>query len=304
MIVRSASGERAVALFPRDGGPTINPTTGVLGSNSDTWILTPSSFHAIAGLAVLPSLSEWGVSGPVTIERSDPRVYAGYPIPARFGPGVGTCLDGATSRTSTYTVHSPLNLHLTDAAGKRTGVLPSGQPVAEGDGGIVFRNGESVTVITGPGRFAASMIGTGKGAVTIESDTPAGTQSLRFNARKGKKATAVIADSSPIPGIRYDRKRVRPAAGVGLKLVGLPKRWVQYISQPAGDVLVTDLDGNPVPAARVSVRAVTGEEVVIATDDTGVLQGAFPGMRAGRRTITVRGDGFAPTRITILVRRR
>ena len=180
MAVRAGS-SLGLAIFPRNLGPTVDPITGAVGASDKTYVLSPSDFRAFAGMGPLPLIGDWAAGQPVTIDRSDSRTYAGGPIPVRYG-GVGSCLDGATGSTSLYTVHSPVNLQLTDSAGKALGVNAAGKAVAAGKDGIVYKVGDAVSIIAPADAYKASIVATGKGPVTIESDTPRGTTSVRFEA--------------------------------------------------------------------------------------------------------------------------
>lgn len=304
MPVRSG-GARGLAIFPRNLGPTVDPVTGIVGPSDKTYVLVGADFRRLLGMGPLPLIGDWAGGSPVTIDRVDPRTYAGWPIPARFGPGAGTCLDGATGGTSLHTVHSPVNLQLTDASGKALGIAANGKPVATTKDGVVYRNGEAVAIITGPGAYRATLVGTGNGPVTIESDTPRGTTAVQFTAKKRKKATVAIANGAPIGRLRYNAKTVKPFAGAPLKIVGLPRSYRRLLGSTPIDpakAAVTDLNGTPVKEAWIEVKAASGETITLAADRTGHLHGYWPSLKKGTRTFVVRAPGYTTTRVKVRVR--
>lgn len=300
LMIVQAGGSRAVAFFPRDQGPTVTSAGGVVGGAS-AYVLDPGAFVNILGLTTMPTLSEWAAGQAVTISRPDARTYAGYPIPARAGHAFGSCLDSATGGTSTYSVHSPVNLLLRDAAGKQLGIAADGTAKAEFEG-IVYRNGESVTIVVPSGAYKASLVGTGSGSVTIASDTPAGTSALRFSSKKGAKTTTSIAGGAGLGKITFAGSKISPIRGIPLAIKGLPKTWRAYEPTEIVGGAVVDPNGTPLIGASVTVPA-GGELFRLTTDTTGGLSGFWPVLTKGRHVLTVSAPGFATTKVPITVKR-
>lgn len=301
MIVQ-AGGNRGVAFFPRNGGPKVG-AGGVLGASSSTFVLDPGAFINLLGLTSLPSLTEWSGGAPVSISKPDPRTYDGWPIPARSGGSFGDCMDSAAGGTSTYTVHSPVNLLLTDAAGKQLGTAADGSQKAEFSG-IVQRNGDAVTIIAPPGAYKASLVGTGSGPVTIESHTPSGSSALRFSSKKGAKASIKVADGRGLGPFKFAGVRIKPIAGVPLAITGMPRTWRDGLAIEIKDAAIVDASGLPVPGATITTPGFGDELFRLTADGGGTLSGFWPTLRKGRHTLTVSAPGYTTSKVVVVVKRR
>ncbi len=191
---------------------------------------------------------------------------------------------------------------LTDSAGKRIGTTASGKTVAE-LGGVVFKNGDAVTIVTPPGAYKASLVGTGSGAVTIESDTPSGTSALRFRSKKRAKATATIRNGAGLGKIRFAGKTVKPVRGTPLAITRIPRTWREHVARPVTANMVVGPSGAPVIGASVTVRAGKGPLYRLSTDATGTLYGFWPALKRGRHTLRISAPGFATTKVRITVKK-
>jgi Carboxypeptidase regulatory-like domain len=297
-----AGGHEAVAFFPRNGGPKVG-ADGYLGPSSQTFVLDPSAFINLTGLTSLPSLAEWAGSSAASISKPDLRTYDGWPIPARSGGSFGDCMDTAAGGTSTFTVHSPVNLLLTDAAGKQLGIGADGKPKAEFSG-VVQRNGDAVTIIAPPGAYTASLVGTGKGSATIESHTPSGNSVLRFSSKKGAKASIKVADGRGLGPVKFAGAKIKPISGLPLAITGLPKTWRDGLAIEIKDAMVVDPSGLPVSGATITTPGFGDELFRLTADGGGTLSGFWPTLRKGKHTLTISAPGYTTTKLVVVVKRR
>ena len=295
----TSGGSHALALFPFGQRPTVDKQ-GHVSPSTGAYVFDPSWTRNWIGFTTPPTMTEWANGSPIAVDRSDVRTWAGYPIPVQSG--VGGCLGGATTGSSVLTVHSPVRLLFSDAAGKKLGVDSSGQVMAQAPG-AVYRSGEAVSYVIPKGTYRVAVIGTGNGPVTIESHTPSGTRTLHFRARKGARATVTLAAGKALAKLRFAGVTSTAVNGTPLTLKGLPKHLVAGHTADVVAVDVLDLNGHPVPYAQLQLRDDQNTLYKLNAGLDGHVTGFWPAQKKGTARIVVIAPGFARTTLALRVTR-
>ncbi len=220
--------------------------------------------------------------------------YPPYGADAQVGQGFKNCITGPAA--TTITIHSPLSLLVSGPGGTVAGIAKSGVPVDTIPGAIVRYKGRRVVSVRLPvGSYRAALTGTGKGPATVVVSTgnASGVYSLRV--RDGQTGAFKIAGRST-GTLRFGGHTSRPAAGLTLRISGLPRR-LRHGRPGTLTLRVRD------PFGQAAVGAIVHgpHHATAIVDRRGNAKLPYGRLGRGRITISVTGTGLKTARVTLRI---
>lgn len=238
--------------------------------------------------------------GPVVpagqVVTSSDTAFLGYPYPSTGATGgCGPVLDGVS-----VAVHSPVTLLVTNAQGKSIGFDAGGEFLNEIPG-AAFVGGEPAVYLLPDGAYTSGITGTGKGPATVVLSSAGATSTFSLAAKSGAEGTFTFDDTLAATNAVFNRKKLRVASGIPIRVTGVKKRLRIRNGSPLA-LTVTDVFGDPVAGARVHA---TGTDVDLETLTAADGRATMPlvlSKATKKLTLTIDGAGVTPTTLRISVK--